>query len=169
MGFALAIKTCLRKYTDFSGRAARPEFWYFVLFLVILNFLIGLLAGLTDGTLALTIGINFGLGSAVSWPNNFFSAIFTVPFLSAASRRLNDAGVSSGKVFAVFFLLFAGLSLASKATSDNLPSWLVITLFGLFAIALVYLLARKTVNGIEGNPSSPAPTVTAPPPSEVTP
>lgn len=157
MGFALAIRTCLRKYTDFSGRAARPEFWYFVLFLVILNLLIGLVGGLSGGTLALTIGLNFGLGSAASWLTNIFSAIFTVPFLSAASRRLNDAGVSSGKIFAVFFFVFAGLSFASKAMSDNVPLWMVITPITLFAIALVYLLARKTVNGVGVHPPRPEP------------
>lgn len=157
MGFAAAIRTCLRKYTDFSGRTARPEFWYFVLFLVILNFLISLVGGLSDRRIALTVGINFGLGSSVSWLTNISSAFFTVPFLSAASRRLNDAGVSSGKVFAVFFFIFAGLSFASKATSDNLPYWLVITPFALFAIALIYLLTRKTVNGINGDPSTTVP------------
>jgi uncharacterized membrane protein YhaH (DUF805 family) len=157
MGFSLAISTCLRKYTDFSGRAARPEFWYFVLFLVILNFLISLVGGLSDRRIALTVGLNFGLGSSVSWLTNLFSAIFTVPFLSAASRRLNDAGVSSGKVFAVLFFIFAGLSVASKVTSDNLPYWLVIAPFALFAVALVYLLARKTDNTTAGNPSRPEP------------
>lgn len=35
MGFFDAIKTCFVKYVDFSGRAARPEFWYFVLFVFI--------------------------------------------------------------------------------------------------------------------------------------
>ena len=26
-----SVKTCLTKYVDFNGRAARPEFWWFVL------------------------------------------------------------------------------------------------------------------------------------------
>ena len=32
MGFTESIRTCLSKYFTFSGRAARPEFWWFVLF-----------------------------------------------------------------------------------------------------------------------------------------
>ena len=32
MDFQQAVKTCLmKKYADFSGRATRPEFWWFVL------------------------------------------------------------------------------------------------------------------------------------------
>ena len=35
MDFMTAVKTCFAKYADFSGRATRPEFWWFVLFEVI--------------------------------------------------------------------------------------------------------------------------------------
>ena len=31
MNFFDAIKICIVKYVDFTGRAARPEYWYFVL------------------------------------------------------------------------------------------------------------------------------------------
>ena len=32
MNFQTSIKTCFNKYADFSGRALRSEFWWFVLF-----------------------------------------------------------------------------------------------------------------------------------------
>lgn len=32
MTFINSIKTCFRKYIDFSGRASRSEFWWFYLF-----------------------------------------------------------------------------------------------------------------------------------------
>ena len=35
MSFTEAIKTCFRKYIDFSGRASRSEYWWFILFTVI--------------------------------------------------------------------------------------------------------------------------------------
>ena len=38
MGFFEAIKTCLKKYATFSGRASRSEFWYFQLFIIIIIF-----------------------------------------------------------------------------------------------------------------------------------
>lgn len=35
MDFTQAIKTCFNKYATFTGRAGRPEFWWFFLFQVI--------------------------------------------------------------------------------------------------------------------------------------
>lgn len=40
MNFADAIRTCFTKYVDFNGRAKRPEFWWWALFV----FLAGLVA-----------------------------------------------------------------------------------------------------------------------------
>ena len=38
MDFITAVRRCLlEKYADFDGRASRPEFWWFVLFTVIVN------------------------------------------------------------------------------------------------------------------------------------
>jgi uncharacterized membrane protein YhaH (DUF805 family) len=48
MGFAEAIRTCLRKYVDFMGRARRSEYWWFLLFGV----LVGIAAGILDRILA---------------------------------------------------------------------------------------------------------------------
>ncbi|MDT4844684.1 Inner membrane protein YhaI [compost metagenome] len=31
MDFQTAVKTCIAKYTDFTGRASRSEFWWFFL------------------------------------------------------------------------------------------------------------------------------------------
>ena len=35
MDFQTSIKTCFNKYADFSGRALRSEFWWFVLFSIL--------------------------------------------------------------------------------------------------------------------------------------
>ena len=35
MNFGQAISACLSKYAMFSGRASRPEFWWFFLFQVL--------------------------------------------------------------------------------------------------------------------------------------
>ena len=37
MGFIQAVTTCLKKSFDPSGRALRSEFWYFMLFMVLVN------------------------------------------------------------------------------------------------------------------------------------
>ena len=37
MGFTDAIKTGFQKYIGFSGRAARSEYWYWVLFVILVQ------------------------------------------------------------------------------------------------------------------------------------
>ena len=76
MDFMSAVKTCLQKYVDFNGRAARPEFWWFMLFGFIAN-LISEILGLVSPTLG-TIGaviVTLGL---------------MLPGIAAGTRRLHD-------------------------------------------------------------------------------
>ena len=75
MDFVTSIKTCLaEKYAEFNGRASRPEFWWFVLFCFILNF----------------------LGNAVfrSWISGLISLALLVPSIAVGARRLHDIGKS---------------------------------------------------------------------------
>ena len=39
MSFSDSIRICLQKYIDFNGRAARPEYWWFVLLTFVLGFI----------------------------------------------------------------------------------------------------------------------------------
>ena len=73
MDIKTATVTCLTKYVDFDGRASRPEFWWFVLFIFV-------------GSLVL---------SAVSfWLNLLFLLGTLLPQVAAATRRLHDTGRS---------------------------------------------------------------------------
>lgn len=73
MTFQDAIRVCLQKYADFSGRAKRAEFWWFYLFV-------------------------FLVGCALSVVNNWLSLIFQlgvlVPLLAVGARRMHDTGRS---------------------------------------------------------------------------
>lgn len=72
MDFMTAVKTCLRKYADFQGRAGRPEFWWFCLFSVSCQIAGELLGGDILGFL-----ISLGL---------------LLPTLAVGARRLHDVG-----------------------------------------------------------------------------
>jgi uncharacterized membrane protein YhaH (DUF805 family) len=72
--FQAAIKTCLRKYADFSGRAARPEFWWFFLFQVIVMVVTGMVSEVLNGLAALAL---------------------LLPGLAVGARRLHDIGKSA--------------------------------------------------------------------------
>ena len=68
-----SVRTCLAKYADFSGRAARPEFWWFVL----AQFVVGLVLNMVLPVLGM-----------------LFSLALLIPSLAAGSRRLHDTGRS---------------------------------------------------------------------------
>lgn len=89
MGFGEAVKTCLSKYIDFSGRARRSEFWWFYLFLIIVSAIAG--------------GIDYALGFQVvetdsasgvvyspGWVQSVTSLLLFLPWISVTVRRLHD-------------------------------------------------------------------------------
>jgi len=73
MTFADSIRTCLSKYADFNGTASRSEFWWFMLFIV----LVGAALSLLSTTLA----------------SLFYLAVL-LPDLAVGARRLHDTGKS---------------------------------------------------------------------------
>ncbi|HAE99900.1 MAG TPA: DUF805 domain-containing protein [Methylophilaceae bacterium] len=73
MSFLDAVKLCFNKFADFNGRAARPEFWWFVLFCIL-------------GSVVLEF-----VGSFVSWA---FSLATLLPSLAVGARRLHDVNKS---------------------------------------------------------------------------
>ncbi|WP_216940329.1 DUF805 domain-containing protein [Acinetobacter sp. BY419] len=70
---------CLTNYANFSGRARRKEFWFFMLFCVIL----GIIAEVIDTVL--------GTKSLV---NGLLNLVLLVPSLAVGARRLHDVGRS---------------------------------------------------------------------------
>jgi uncharacterized membrane protein YhaH (DUF805 family) len=92
MSFPEAIKTCLRKYAVFEGRASRSEFWWFALayyafFLLILPVLVVMGRGSTldkasndnavENVAAFVVGLALYVG-------------LLLPIVSATVRRLHD-------------------------------------------------------------------------------
>jgi uncharacterized membrane protein YhaH (DUF805 family) len=73
MTFGESIRLCFSKYADFNGRAARPEFWWWMLFI----FLASLAAGIISQLLS-----------------PLFSLATLLPSLAVTSRRLHDVGRS---------------------------------------------------------------------------
>ncbi len=81
MGFQEAVATCFENYATFSGRAKRPEMWWFMLF--------GFLGVLGLGVLDVLI---FGpQGGPAPLAGVFYLVIF-LPTLAVQWRRLHDLG-----------------------------------------------------------------------------
>ena len=73
MTFQESIRVCFSKYADFNGRAGRPEYWWFALFIII--------ASLAMSKLSPTLG-------------GVFSLATLLPSIAAAARRLHDTNRS---------------------------------------------------------------------------
>jgi uncharacterized membrane protein YhaH (DUF805 family) len=74
MGFGQAISSGFSNYVNFSGRACRSEYWYWILFIIIAD----IVAGIID----YAIGIQVVTG--------LFGLATLLPNLAVAIRRLHD-------------------------------------------------------------------------------
>ncbi|MGR3363884.1 MAG: DUF805 domain-containing protein [Maritimibacter harenae] len=85
MDMKTAVQTVLReKYVEFNGRARRSEFWWFILFVVIVSAILSLIdTALFEGVLQ-----DIGPLSAI------FSLITIIPSIAVTARRLHDIGRS---------------------------------------------------------------------------
>ncbi len=92
MDFVTAVKTGLGKYVTFDGRARRSEFWFFILFTILLSVVTSAIDAVTG------IGI---LGPIASL------AVF-LPGLAVSVRRLHDTG-RSGWWYLLIFVPVVGL------------------------------------------------------------
>ena len=80
MDFQTSIKTCFKKYADFSGRASRSEFWWFELFLFI-----GAIVTVIIDTMML--GYTFEDYGPI---NIIFTVVTSLPAIAVGARRLHD-------------------------------------------------------------------------------
>ena len=96
MGFMDAVKKCFQNYATFTGRARRSEYWYFVLFNILVSCVLGAL-----GRMA---GDGF-LGTVFSGVSYLYSLAAFIPGLAVAWRRLHDIGRSGGYWFFVLIPL----------------------------------------------------------------
>lgn len=78
MNFQEAIKSCFANYVNFSGRAVRSEFWYWVLFC----FILGIVTAILDTAIF--------PGNQISPLNVIASLITLLPSLAVGARRLHD-------------------------------------------------------------------------------
>lgn len=73
MNFGQAISVCLSKYATFTGRASRPEFWWFFLFQILISTAASMLGDVVGGLVSLAL---------------------LLPALAVGTRRLHDIGKS---------------------------------------------------------------------------
>lgn len=112
MGVIEATRTCLSKFATFSGRASRSEYWWFLLAVVLASVILSIVDSMLFGTTE-------NSGQPLT---GIFQLIMFVPLLAAAWRRLQDSGRPGW--YALLPMLFSLV-------------FLVVTLFGIFAVSVV--------------------------------
>ena len=80
MNFGEAIASGFRKYVTFSGRSVRSEYWYWVLFTLIL----AIVTGILDGAVFPDSETGGGPISTIS------SIVILLPSIAVGVRRLHD-------------------------------------------------------------------------------
>ncbi len=106
--FLLAFK----RYADFAGRSRRSEYWYFVLFYVLIAVGLSIIDTVT-GTMSVEAGI--GLLSGL------FALALIVPSFAVGVRRLHDIGKSGWWLLLGFIPLVGGIILLVWACKDSQP------------------------------------------------
>jgi uncharacterized membrane protein YhaH (DUF805 family) len=91
----------LQNYATFSGRARRSEYWYFVLFNVIIAFVLGFIGG-TTGTPVLS---------------NIYTLAVLIPGIAVGVRRMHDVGKSGWFLLIPIYNLI--LACTDGVTGDN--------------------------------------------------
>lgn len=104
MDFSTAVKTCLSKYATFSGRAARSEYWWFFLFVVVGSLILQVLE-------LILLGGFVGPDGDIGIFSSIFSLAVLLPTIAVGVRRLHDRDMSGWWYLLVLIPLIGGLIL----------------------------------------------------------
>ena len=87
MNFFESIKSCFIKYTDFSGRSMRSEYWNYTVFIIVLSFVVDFLDVKIAGVSYLDY---YGFGTL----SIILTIVTIVPSTAVSIRRLHDINKS---------------------------------------------------------------------------
>lgn len=135
MNFQDAIKTCFQKYVDFNGRAARPEFWWFILF----SYLVSAVLGVISDTLS-----------------SVFSLAMLLPSLAVGARRLHDINKTGWLQLAWYVGVIAGAIITAGAVLSGKYAFIALgALVILATVAYMIYLAVKEGDAGDNNYGPP--------------
>ncbi len=100
----------LKKYAVFSGRARRSEYWYFVLFYLLIYI------ALTVADNVMNKGASFGMLAGI------FSLAMLIPSISVGVRRLHDTDRSGWWLLIGLVPVVGAIALIAFAVQDSQPN-----------------------------------------------
>lgn len=154
-----AVQSCLRKYAAFSGRAPRAEYWWFILFAIIVG--------------AIALVIDMQLWGEV-WIGNFAvlplldisTLLLFLPSVAVAVRRLHDIGIG-GAGWVAFVVLIQIAALGGEALIPLQDGASVAFTLALGIAAIVLLVQYVRPSQPNTNQYGPPPYGAPQPPEEV--
>jgi uncharacterized membrane protein YhaH (DUF805 family) len=102
----------LKKYAVFSGRARRKEYWYFVLF----NIIIGIVLGFIDGATG-----SFSPEAGMGLLGGIYTLAVLIPGIAVSVRRLHDTDRSGWWLLIALVPLIGAIVLIVFMVQDSKP------------------------------------------------
>jgi len=174
MDFKQAITTCFSKYLTFSGRASRPEYWWFFLFGILGSIATGILDSTLFGTENLQTEVtetSRSIRATNTGPIGvLFSLAILLPTLSVGWRRMHDTG-RSGLYLLYPLLVMIGIgsflslfgNLGTNAPDAVTGTVVIITVLASIVLALSPLIVLWWLT----RPSQPGSNAFGPNPTKV--
>ncbi|HET7576480.1 MAG TPA: DUF805 domain-containing protein [Sphingomicrobium sp.] len=136
-------KRPLQKYADFTGRAPRPEYWWYVLGLIIAGVIVGIVEGI--------VGLK-GMVMGLYGPLTLLLILATiVPSLAAGARRLHDTN-RSGWWQLIVWVPYAIVLVLRPATGSTFGAVALAGIVALIAlICAIVLLVFLVLPGTSGD------------------
>ena len=104
MSFQGSVKKTWGKYAQFRGRSSRAEFWWWILFVAIVNILTGVI-------LSLLQNLNSSLLTNIGWVvATIIWLALIIPTIAVAARRLHDRSLTAWLLL-LFFVPFGNIVL----------------------------------------------------------
>ena len=97
----------LKKYAVFSGRSQRAEYWYFVLFNLIISIILGIISAVVSDDFSI-----LGL---------LYSLAVLIPGIAVGVRRLHDIGKSGWMLLIALIPLIGTIWLIVLLATDSNP------------------------------------------------
>ncbi|SHJ00941.1 Uncharacterized membrane protein YhaH, DUF805 family [Palleronia salina] len=174
MSFTEAVRTCLAKYFTFSGRASRPEYWWFMLFIFGMSLILGVLDGMIFGFNRVEYAPDAVQYEANGPLSSLFSLATLIPILSAGWRRMHDSGRTGLHLFYPLIVIigvttFMGVVAGFGPVLQGDFGAVIAggsTLILVFAM-VVFLISPLVVLWWLTRPSQPHPNKYGPPPAHI--
>lgn len=178
MNFVDAIAAGFKNYANFKGKASRSEFWYWVLFTILLSLVLGTIETVIWPAAPIdSEDLEVVLNATLSAPTPLTSLanlVLFIPGLSVTARRFHDAGYSGKWLLLILvpvaysiFAIVGVVTLAVEYFGSGMPSvdeipvevmmsmiFLIAPIFALgFAVFVIHMIfaLKPTRSFYDGN------------------